>query len=271
MFVSEQKPSLQNETASGYVRRRWLLASVPALLVSAAGCSHKEQLGRNELLFVTNKQMASLADPVWQRALDSMRTNNDAAMVAPVERVAARILKASRNDPDEWEIAILQSDHAHIFALPNKKIGIYTGLLDRVKNDDELALLMAHALAHVNYNHYGERFSQSPLAKQGVSITAVMLGGVKFQEDVTALFGVATDMEELAPFSREHELAADKFSIRYLERAGFDPLVAPAFWRDLSSDGEGPQSMLVALHLIDGTRLAHLDQEIALLASVAKK
>lgn len=242
-----------------------------ALAIAAQGCSHQQQLGRSELLFVTNEQMATLAGPIWKKTLDEIPTTRALELAAPVERVAVRILKASRNDPSEWEVAIFQSDEVHAFALPNKKIGIYAGVLDQVKSDDELALIMANALAHVNYNHFGERFSQSPLAEKGLSVSSVALGGAKYQDDVAALFGVATDSQNLAPFSREHAIAADKFAIRYLVRAGFDPLVAPSFWRDLSKDDEASKALLVAVHPVDGTRLAHLDQEIALLASTAER
>ena len=250
-------------------RRRLLMSAAPLLFVVAQGCSSGEQLGPSELLFVSSHHMAVLAKPAWETVTEQISISDDPAYTERVARVANRIIEASRNDPDDWAVAVFDSDEVHAFALPNRKIGIYSGALDRIENDDQLAAVMAHALAHVNYNHFGERFSQSPLAQKGVSVNAAIASSKKYESEIAALFGVAVDRLGMSPFAREHELAADKFCVRYMARAGYDPAEADRFWRSLADSDASAPSMLLALHPVDQTRLARLEQEIGLLSGAA--
>jgi len=268
--IMKRTQTNQNEqplTAAGVLRRRLLLSAVPLLLVAAQGCSSGEQLGRSELLFVSSHHMAVLAKPAWAVVMEQTPVSEDAAHTKQVRRVANKIIKASRNDPDDWAVAIFESDEIHAFALPNRKIGVFTGILDRIENDDQLAAVMAHALAHVNYNHFGERFSQSSLAQNGLSINTAIASSKKYEKEIAALFGVAADRVGLSPFAREHELAADKFCVRYMARAGYAPVEADRLWRSLADTEAADPSMLLAMHPVDQTRLAHLEQEIDLLGA----
>ncbi len=240
------------------------MSGLAATILTA--CSYDEELGPNELLFVSSRQMAQLARPIWSQLLERHSVLTDADDVARVERAASRVVAASNNDPSEWEVAILQSDAVDIVALPNKKIAVHSGLLSHTENDDQLAAAIALAVAHVNYNHYGERYTRSPLADKGLTAAQVASAYRTDKEAVEALFGVNERDVQLIPFSRDHTVAADKFAVRYVARANYDPHEAGRLWRMLQTldDPRFAQS-----HPIDETRLRKLVQEINLLSSAA--
>jgi len=122
--------------------------------------------------------------------------------------------------------------------------------------------VIALALAHANYNHYGERYIRSPLAQKGLTAAHVSLAYRNHGSAVEELFGVSEDVNQLTPFSREHTVASDKFALRYMARADYDPSEARRFWGQIRQLN---QSRLVRIHPVDETRLRMLEQEIQLL------
>jgi len=272
-------PDLSRYWKPGSRTRRGFLFSGSAAVVAAiaSGCSSSEQLGPSELLFVSSRQMAQLATPVWRDILKRETLTTDDADLDRVVRVSSKIIRASRNEPSDWEVAVFDSQTVNAFALPNQKIGIHSGLLNRVANDDQLAAVLAGALAHVNYNHYGERYTQSPLAKIGLTQARVSQTGRTHAEAVRGLFGIAGFGDRFVPFSREHAISADKFAVRYMTRAGYEAEQAVHFWMALSiwsdtsaaNEDSGTKSKvppaLLLSHPVDGTRLKRLSREIDLL------
>ena len=70
----------------------------------------------------------------------------------------------------------------------------------------------------------------------------------------------------ILPFSRKHELEADKFGVRYMNRAGYNAAEAITFWEKMAAQksGGGPPELL-STHPSDATRIAQLRREVALL------
>jgi predicted Zn-dependent protease len=76
-----------------------------------------------------------------------------------------------------WEMAIFQSDAVNAFAMPGGKIGVMTGILKAAQNQDQLAAVIGHEIAHVTARHANERASRGSFSNVGVQVAAVLLGG----------------------------------------------------------------------------------------------
>ncbi len=74
---------------------------------------------------------------------------------AYVQCVAKRILKHSGENSaiDQWEVVLFRDPAVNAFALPGGKIGIYTGLLNMVANQHQLAAVLGHEVGHVILEH----------------------------------------------------------------------------------------------------------------------
>ncbi|MEE2691316.1 MAG: M48 family metallopeptidase [Pseudomonadota bacterium] len=236
-----------------------------SVVVLAPGCAYNEELGRSQLLFVSSDQMAQLASSAWTDLKKQEKTTSDPKYVNRVKRVAPRIIQASGNNPSAWEVQVFDSKQLNAFALPGGKIGFYTGILDIMDNDDQIACVMGHEVAHVNYNHSGERYSQSTLAQTGLTVAQVAVGDSRYQSQIMGVLGMGASLGVILPYSRKHELEADKFGLRYMHRAGYNPDEAIKFWQKMSSQKSGAPPEILSTHPSDATRIAQLQREIALI------
>lgn len=237
-----------------------------SVVAFTTGCAYNEELGRSQLLFVSSGQMAQLASSAWSDLKKQEKISTDTRYTSRVNRVAPRIIQASGNNPAEWEVQVFDSKDLNAFALPGGKIGFYTGILDLMENDDQIACVMGHEVAHVNYNHSGERYSQSSLAQTGLTVAQVAVSGSQYQNQIVGVLGMGASLGVILPFSRKHELEADKFGVRYMHRAGYQPNEALRFWEKMAaqkSGGAPPE--LLSTHPSDATRIAQPRREIALL------
>ncbi|NNL90205.1 MAG: M48 family metallopeptidase [Marinicaulis sp.] len=233
-----------------------------ALLLTGYGCESVSQA------FTPNAaQMAQLADGAWDELKQQQPTTNNPRYTTRVNRVADRIIRAAGGNPAEWEVAVFASDDLNAFALPGGKIGFYTGILDIMENDDQIAAVMGHEVAHVYFNHAGQRYGRTAATQAGLGAAGAVLGGGGQTSQVALqALGLGAQVGVLLPFSRTHELEADKYGLRYMNMAGYDMDEAIRFWENMSakkSGGAPPEFM--STHPSDATRTAQLRQEIELL------
>ncbi len=236
-----------------------------SVVVLAPGCAYNEELGRSQLLFVSSGQMAQLASSAWTDLKKQEKTTNNPKYVSRMNRVAPKIIAAAGGDPSKWEVQVFDSEQLNAFALPGGKIGFYSGILDIMENDAQIAAVMGHEVAHVNFNHSGERYSQSSLATAGLTVTQVAVSGSQYSGQIMGVLGLGAQLGVILPFSRRHELEADKFGLRYMDRAGYDPNEAVRFWTRMSAQKTGAPPEILSTHPSDATRIAQLQREIALL------
>ena len=235
------------------------LAAVAALTVSA--CAYNETLGRNQFLLVDDSALTQQSEAAWAEALRTQPTSSDAAANARVRRVGGRIVEASGLTNRSWDYAVFVSQTPNAFVLPSGKIGVTTGLLALVRNDDQLAAVIGHEVGHVVAKHAAERYSSS-------AATSLVLSGVQsaagdYGRAAGAIGGLGAQLGVLLPFSRNHELEADRLGVDYLQRAGFRPSEAVALWRLMAAQRQGSTPEFASTHPSDASRIAALEQYIA--------
>jgi len=246
-------------------RRAIQLLAAGGVIAAAIGCAYNEELGRSQLLFVNQSQMAQLASSAWTDLKKEQKISTNSKYTSRVNRVAPRIIQAAGHNPAEWEVQVFESDQLNAFALPGGKIGIYTGILDIMENDAQIAAVLGHEVAHVNFNHSGERYSQAAATQGALSAGSAVVGGSQTGAVALQVFGIAAQGGVLLPYSRKHELEADKFGVRYMHRAGYDANEALRFWEKMAASKSGQPPEFLSTHPSDATRIAQLKREIALL------
>jgi len=187
-----------------------------------------------------------------------------------VHRVGRRIAASvGRELPHaDWEFVVFESEELNAFALPGGKVGVYTGLLNLVESDDELAAVMGHEIAHVSSRHSGERVTQQMMvgaAALGAEIYMESEGVDSSSRMITrTLLGAGSQLGLLLPFSRLHETEADIIGLRFAAGAGYDPRAAATFWQKMkaASSDEGRPPEFLSTHPSPDNRIARL-QELA--------
>lgn len=236
------------------------ILSAAALSAALAACAYNETLGRNQLLIVDNAALQSSADQAWAQAMREQRPVTNAAQNQRVRTVGSRIVQGANLGHMAWDYQVFQDDSPNAFVLPNGKIGVTTGLLGLVQNDDQLAAVIGHEVGHVIARHAAERYSQTALAATGLQVTQGVAGD--YGQAVGALGGVGAQLGVLLPFSRRHELEADRLGVDYMAAAGYRPREALALWRLMSQQRQGSTPEFASTHPSDSTRIAQLEAYI---------
>lgn len=156
---------------------------------------------------------------------------NNAADLNRVAAIARPLCKVVDRKDLTYRFTILNTDEVNAFALPGGYVYVTRGLLKTVKNNDELAAVMAHELAHINKKH-GIRQAE----KAGLMTALVLAMGLKDEtqkyQKVAAIAAFFSNMK----FSRDDEYEADKIAVQYSQKAGFNPYGMGAFLERINKD-----------------------------------
>ncbi len=143
----------------------------------------------------------------------------------------------------EWEFVVFDMpQQINAFAMAGGKVGVFSGLFRIIKNDDQLASVIAHEIAHVTARHIHERLSQHMLVQGGGVVGGVALLGTGASSAATsALLGVydLTAGVQVLAFDRGKELEADLIGLHYMARAGYNPEAAIEVIEQLEAETHG--------------------------------
>ncbi|MEO1404917.1 MAG: M48 family metallopeptidase [Pseudomonadota bacterium] len=215
---------------------------------------------------VPESQIERSADAQWEKILEVSPPSTNVAQQQLVAATSDRILRAAGENPANWEAVLFDApDIVNAFALPNNKIGIFSGLISHVENEDQLAAIVGHEVAHVRLRHSQERLNRG--LAPGILIGAAKLPGavtgVGVLESAGNVAGGAVAAGTIYPFNRGDELEADLEGLKYLDAAGYDPSEAAAFWRNMEgSDAAAKRNTpeFLSTHPSDGRRVAALEK-----------
>ncbi len=159
-----------------------------------------------------------------------------------------------------WEVVVFDDKTLNAFALPGNKIGVHTGLIDLVDNQDQLASVIGHEVGHVLARHSNERMSQKLGAQIGISlIAAVAAPRTPMGQTALSLLGIGTQYGLIMPFSRLHESEADRIGVELIAKAGFDPTESITLWQKMALASQGSQPVeFLSTHPSHETRIEDL-------------
>lgn len=227
-------------------------------LAGLAACA-TAPTGRSQLILVADADMARMGATAFDQVKASGKLSTDAAQLRYVRCVADALivqLPAAWRQPP-WEVVVLADDSANAFALPGGKVGVHAGLLKLAADQDQLAAVIGHELAHVVSRHAAERVSQQFAAEAALQAVNSATGGQRQQ--LMGLLGVGAQAGVLLPFSRQHESEADVLGQRYMAAAGFDPRAAAALWRNMAAQPGNRPPAFLSTHPDPARRIAGLE------------
>jgi predicted Zn-dependent protease len=154
----------------------------------------------------------------------------------------------------DWDVNVIQSDQANAFCLPGGKMAVYTGLVPVAQNQDAMAVVMGHEIAHALLRHGAQRMAQQKLTQVG-QMAGAMSGMDPQQQMVMAAMGYGY----LLPYARKHETEADVVGLMLAAAACFNPEESVPRWERMSaaSGGQAPPEFS-STHPNPGTRIQNL-------------
>lgn len=194
------------------------------LVVSGlSGCAVNPVTGDRELMLVSGEQEIAMGE---QNYLPMQQSQGGVYDVDPVltEYVQGVGMKVARESGVDlpYEFVVLNNSVPNAWALPGGKIAINRGLLTEMGSEAELAAVLGHEVTHAAARHSAKQQSRGMLTQGVVVATTIATSDSGYGDLVAAGAGLAGQLT-LTKYGRDAELESDKFGMRYMSKAGYDP------------------------------------------------
>ena len=227
------------------MKNNLILLLLTIYLLSACATS---PMGRKQFIMIGDAEMNKMGVASFQKMKTSVKVSSNQKSINYVNCVANAIINELPEDwrKQPWEVVVFDDESANAFALPGGKIGVHTGLLTVAKNQDQLATVIGHEIAHVLSRHGAERVSQQmglQVALQATdAISQNQMQNQGSQNMLMSALGLGAQFGVILPFSRSHESEADLFGLDLLAKAGFDPRQSVNLWQNMAAASGGQRS-----------------------------
>ena len=245
----------------GPTRRSLLkLAGVGTVSVLVSGCD--EIAGIN---LVSDKTVEAMGLRAWQEIRRTTPVSRNAAATRTADRVTARLLAAAGEERGDWEVVVFADPAVNAFALPGRKIGIFEGMFRVAQNDDQLAAVIGHEIGHLQAEHGRERMNAQVAKDWGLWLVALLLNlsGINYGPEIAAALGLGVEYGLVLPYSRRHELEADRLGLQLMAKAGFRPEEAITLWQRMDAAGGSRLPQFLATHPAPEARIKAIREILA--------
>ena len=180
--------------------------------------------------------------------------------------VSAFFKKNNKTDPTsdfEWEYVLVDNKKVkNAWCMPGGKIAVFTGILDLTKNDNGLATVMGHEIAHAVAKHSVERMSQALAVNAGTQLADVFLGGAINRTRNTVGRATGMDIFQLGimnPYARKQESEADYLGLIFSSIAGFNINESVKLWERMKESKKGKEPpVFMSTHPSSDKRIENL-------------
>lgn len=244
---------------------------VPAIFIAVVvhACATVPLTGRKALNLLPESEMVTLGLNSYNEFMKDNRVSKDRAATSLVRDVGKDIAGAvnefftenkiqNQLKGYEWEFNLIENDSVpNAFALPGGKVAVYSGILPFTRDKNGMAVVLSHEIAHAVARHGNERMSQAMLLQMG---GMALDEAVKQKPEQTrgiynAIYGIGAQLGIMLPYSRDHELEADKLGLIFMAMAGYDPESAIPFWERMARSGGPKPPEFMSTHPSDESRI----------------
>jgi predicted Zn-dependent protease len=239
-------------------------------------CASVPVTERKGLHLVPDSELTSMSYQEYNKVLKTSKLSTDMAKVSMVRRVGQRIAVASEELLEEtgrgtdirnykWEFNLIEDDKTvNAWCMHGGKVAVYTGLLPYAQNENGLAVVVGHEVAHAIAKHGNERMSQGMLAQFGaIGLSLALSGSPGLTSDIfMQAYGVGTQVGVLLPYSRVQESEADHIGLILMAKAGYDPRGAITLWQRMNAKGGARPPEFLSTHPAPESRIRDIESQI---------
>ena len=236
---------------------------VVLLLILFSACAKTPVTHRSQVMLISPKAEIEMGATESEKIKkNSKLLPSSDPRVQRIWRIGERIAAVADRPDYQWEFNVIESKQVNAFCLPGGKVFFYTGILKLADNDDQIATVMGHEIAHALARHGAERMSMQMLTQLGAAALAVGTRNEPGEKRLAylAAYGVGTQVGVMLPYSRKQEHEADEIGIYLMWKAGYDPHQAVLFWKKMQklSAGKAPPEFL-STHPSDASRIEAIE------------
>lgn len=243
----------------------WLAVGLAFLTLGLGGCGLK--------LLTWDQEVAMGLEAAPQMTAEFGGATPDDTVQAYVDEVGAKLVDGIEQDvPSDlpWSFTLLDSGVINAFALPGGQVYISRGLAERFSSEAEMAGVLGHEIGHVTARHGNQRISAQIglnllLTGASIAVGAADEDSVLREYGSLAVPGLSIGSNVLLlKYGRDEELEADMLGMRYMARAGYNPIGQRRVMETLQA-ASGPRSQpeWLSTHPASSTRIARIDELLA--------
>ena len=232
-------------------RRRYAAQVLAWLAVSAL-------VWPRDVAAVSNTEELELGKKFALEARAKLPLIDDVEVTNYVNRIGQKIVGALGDQPFSYQFLVIRDPRINAFAVPGGYIYVHGGLLMRAANDDEVAGVLGHEVAHVNAHHLARQQEATQLMNYA-TLLGVLLSIVQPAIGAGAL---AVNQATQLKYSREFEQEADYLGARYMRQAGYDPRGMLDFFKKMLDEQRTTPTFAppyLLSHPLTDTRLTNLE------------
>ena len=174
--------------------------------------------------------------------------------------------KGEKNPTDnfQWEFILVNDDQTkNAWCMPGGKIAVYSGILPIAKNNDGLASIMAHEIAHAVARHSAERASRALLMDAGTYAFERLVLGTSMTRHSRQLYGQLRQLGLELPFNRSQESEADYLGLVFMSLSNYNTQESYLVWERMQEAmGGSGQAEFFSTHPSPKNRIKKLKEWI---------
>ena len=217
-------------------------------------CSTAPITDRKQLKIIPEAKLNAKAAQIYEKVKEKEKMSNDKKTLSKITKIGKKMEnsiteyfnRANIDDPTanfDWEYILIENKKVkNAWCMPGGKIAVYTGILDITKNDNGLAAVMGHEIAHAVAKHSVERASRSLLLNTGTQLIDIFSGGKLSQVNrATGMntVGLLSQIGLMNPFSRKQESEADYLGLVFASLSGYDIRETVKIWERMKETNKG--------------------------------
>jgi len=233
------------------------LLMILAATAGAAACT-TSPTGRSQMIMVSDREADRQGNVQYRIIKEQTPRAWDAKTIRYVNCITNEIIDVIPEGPpapaDGWEVTVFDQESINAFALPGGNIGVFTGILEVTENQDQLAAVLGHEVAHVIARHAAERMTIGRVSGAAGAVGGAVIG----TGNAGTLAALGLDL----PFGRKQEDEADLLGLDYMAQAGFDPRAAVTLWQNMRKKNPGSPPEFLSTHPSSLTRIERLNERM---------
>lgn len=177
-----------------------------------------------------------LGELIWEFYLESHDELKEESIIWPLDSILGKICTSNEIDKESIKLHIIENNEVNAFALPNKHLVVYTGLINAVKNESELSGVIGHEVAHIELDHVMKKM----VKEMGLAVLISMTTGNGNNQILIESMRTLTS----SAYDRSLEEEADLKAVDYLIGASIDPTPFADFLYSLGSSDSTTEEYL---------------------------
>ena len=236
--------------------RRFFLQALgcSCLSLGISSCTTVPITDRKQLKLIPESKLNAKAAQIYEKIKEKEKLSDDIKQLDEIKDIGKRIEysiseyfeRSNIEDPTvgfDWEYILIDNKKVkNAWCMPGGKIAVYTGILEVTKNNNGLAAVMGHEVAHAVAKHSVERASRNVATNVVLQVTDILTGGKLSTVNRTTgmnTVGLLTQMGILNPFNRKQESEADYLGLIFSSLSGYDIRETVKVWERMKEYNKG--------------------------------